>query len=108
MDAIDYVNYIAALLFVLGLIIGIAWLIRRTGLAPFGGVHRKSGTPRRLAVKEVLALDARHRLVLIERDDQEHLVLIGPQSELVIETGIETNKTAGTESADATNQDDRK
>jgi flagellar protein FliO/FliZ len=37
---------------------------------------------------EALSIDARRRLVIIRRDDREHLILLGPESEQVIETGI--------------------
>jgi flagellar protein FliO/FliZ len=33
-------------------------------------------------------LGPRHRLMLIRRDDVEHLVIVGPTSETVIERGI--------------------
>ena len=41
----------------------------------------------RLAVVESLAIDARHRLVLVRRDDREHLILIGT-ADTVVESGI--------------------
>ena len=43
---------------------------------------------RRLGVVEVTPLDGRRRLILVRRDAVEHLLLVGPTSELVIETGI--------------------
>lgn len=39
----------------------------------------------RLQVVEVKMLDARRKLVLIRRDEQEHLLLLSPQGEQVIE-----------------------
>ena len=43
---------------------------------------------RRLSVVEVLMLDTRRRLVLVRRDDVEHLILLGATTETVIERGI--------------------
>jgi flagellar protein FliO/FliZ len=43
-----------------------------------------------LGVVEASHIDAKRRLVLIRRDGVEHLLLLGPTSETVIETGIET------------------
>jgi flagellar protein FliO/FliZ len=46
------------------------------------------GRKRRLSTVESAFLDGRHRVVLIRRDDVEHLVLVGPNTSQVIETGI--------------------
>lgn len=89
---VQYVRFILALLFVLGLIGLLAFLLRRFGL---GGIRispafRSKGrnAERRLAVVEVATVDARHRLVLVRRDNVEHLVLLGSNSDLVIESNI--------------------
>ncbi len=70
----------------------LAFLLRRFG---FGTVRispafRSKGrqAEKRLAVVEVAALDARRRLVLIRRDDTEHLVLLGNAADLLIESNI--------------------
>jgi flagellar protein FliO/FliZ len=84
MDLIDYGRFLAALLFVLGLIALVAWLARRFRLGPAGAV----GAARRLGVIEILPLDARRKLVLIRRDDTEHLLLLGAEGSRVVEGGI--------------------
>jgi flagellar protein FliO/FliZ len=76
-------KFALAFLLVLGLIALGAWTLRRFGLGMAGPV----GRGRRLAVVESLALDARHRLVLVRRDDREHLILLGA-GETVVESGI--------------------
>lgn len=43
---------------------------------------------KRLDVVEQWSLDARRRLVLIRRDDVEHLIMTGGPVDVVIETGI--------------------
>ena len=40
---------------------------------------------------ETRAIDTRHRLVLLSRDEVEHLVILGPHGESVIESGIKGN-----------------
>jgi len=75
-----------ALVLVLVLIAGLAWLGRRFGLTPRAG--RKAGNGRRLAIVEVLGIDGKRRLVLLRRDETEHLVILGPTGETVVETGI--------------------
>jgi flagellar protein FliO/FliZ len=77
-------RYLVSLVFVLGLIGALAWLLRRFGpRGPFRGSKL-----RRLAIVEMTTIDARHRLILIRRDDREHLLLLGPTGDLLIETGI--------------------
>lgn len=87
MDMANYLQFVLALVFVLALIGVLAVLARRLGV---GGLATTSsaGRGRRLAVVEVRTLDARRRLVLIRRDDVEHLVILGPSSELLVERGI--------------------
>ncbi|KQO80934.1 flagellar biosynthetic protein FliO [Rhizobium sp. Leaf262] len=65
----------------------ILWLIRRRGgSSPFirGGKSRQP----RLQVLDAAAVDARRRLVLVRRDNVEHLVMIGGPTDIVIESGI--------------------
>jgi hypothetical protein len=49
-----------------------------------GGRHRKA----RLAVMDAAAVDSHRRLVLVRRDDVEHLLLIGGPSDVVVEQNI--------------------
>ncbi|MEZ5669592.1 MAG: flagellar biosynthetic protein FliO [Alphaproteobacteria bacterium] len=89
----DYLRFVLALAFVLGLIAVCAWLFRR--YARGGGMPRRTtGGRRRLAVVEAIALDTRRKLVLVRRDDREHLIIIGQQSETVVETGIALDRDA--------------
>lgn len=39
---------------------------------------------RRLSVVESVPVDIRHRLVLVRCDDREHLLLLGPQNNVVV------------------------
>ncbi len=82
-----YLDFLLALVFVLGLIGVCAWAYRRFAT---GAVlpRRLGGTKARLEVMEVRAVDARRRLVLIRRDGVEHLLLLGPTGETVVERGI--------------------
>ncbi|MGF1611156.1 MAG: flagellar biosynthetic protein FliO [Kiloniellales bacterium] len=86
MDLDVYARFLLALLFILALIGTLAWLARRFGLG--GRLVANSPGQRRLAIAEVLALDSRRKLVLLRRDDREHLVLLGPTTDLLVETGI--------------------
>ena len=89
MDLPEIATFAAALLAVLALIMAIAWVLRRF----YGGAQRPGQSAlrrrdRRLGVIEAAQVGPRHRLLLVRRDDREHLLLIGGATELVIETDI--------------------
>lgn len=81
---LSYIRFLLALVLVLGLIAVLAWAARRFGFAArsVGGLRSR----RRLTISEILPIDARRRLVLLKRDEVEHLVLLGPTQDLLIET----------------------
>jgi flagellar protein FliO/FliZ len=80
-----YSRFLLALVFVVALIAILAWLGRRFGIAGRIGAA-KAG--RRLAIVESAALDGKRRLVLIRRDETEHLILVGADTAVVVESGI--------------------
>lgn len=86
MDPLDYVKYLLALLIVLGLIGLIAYVLRRVGYIPTA--DRPKQARKRLGISQMMAIDGKRRLVLLRRDDQEHLVLLGPDGDTVIESNI--------------------
>lgn len=95
MDPVAYSRFALSLVFVIGLIVLAAWVMRRFGLGVT--MARQGGRRvRRLAVVEVAPIDPKRRLVLVRRDDIEHLLLVGGASDLVVETRIpaETFATA--------------
>lgn len=87
MEAVNYLKFVLALVFVLGLIGGFAILAKRAGLGNRGPIVR--GKSKRLAIIESMSLDPKRRVVLIRRDNAEHLVLLGIQNEQIIETGLD-------------------
>ena len=77
-----------ALLFV-GLIVVLLlvfWLFRKI----FGGAGARQSRSRqpRLSVTDVAAVDDKRRLILVRRDNVEHLVMIGGPSDIVVEQNI--------------------
>jgi flagellar protein FliO/FliZ len=90
MDFETYLRAILVLVFVLGLVLLLGWVLRRSGIR--GGAL--AGKGRRLGVVETAFLGPKHRLVLVRRDSVEHLVLIGPTSTSVVETGIAERQAA--------------
>jgi hypothetical protein len=79
---------IAAGAVALGLLclVAVLWFIRNRPSSPFirGGKNRQP----RLAVLDAAAIDTRRRLVLVRRDDVEHLIMIGGPTDVVIESRI--------------------
>lgn len=88
MDLGEYFRFFLALAFVLVLIAGLAALLRRSGFGERLAATPSSAGPRRLGLVEVRPLDAKHKLVLLRRDDREHLVLLGTDGDLLIESDI--------------------
>src|SRR6185436_10765951 len=80
------VNFVIAFVVVLLLIAGATWLVRRFGATRVDAGAR-SRQPR-LAVIDAAAVDARRRLVIIRRDNVEHLLMIGGPTDVVVETNI--------------------
>ena len=83
MDLTAYVKVLAALLVLLGLVVLASVAIRRFNLLP-GVAGLKPRQQRRLKLEEALILDPRRRLVILRHDDDEHLVLLGVNSDLLI------------------------
>jgi len=83
----DVARFVIAFMLVLGLIGAGALLWRRFSIGPLSPVGPRSRQPR-LAVIEMAFVDPRRRLVLIKRDNAEHLLMIGGPTDIVIEPNI--------------------
>lgn len=80
-------RFFIAFLVVLALIGLTAWVVRRFGANRLGGAGARGRQPR-LAVIDAASVDGRRRLVLIRRDNIEHLLMIGGPTDVVIEPNI--------------------
>lgn len=90
MDMDGYFRFALSLMLVIGMILLAAGLLKRygnNGFRGFGKGGRKAD--RRLHILETLVIDPRRRLVLVRRDDAEHLLLLGGTTDTVVERGIE-------------------
>src|SRR6187397_315087 len=79
--------FIFAFIAVLALIGVAAWLVRRFATNRLGTNTNRGRMPR-LAVIDAAAVDGRRRLVLVRRDNVEHLLMIGGPSDIVVEPNI--------------------
>jgi len=86
------VQYVVTLVVILALIGVVVWLVRRYTGGSVGPASRNR-LPR-LAIVDTLSLDNRRRLVLVRRDNVEHLVLIGGPTDLVVEPSILRTRVA--------------
>lgn len=88
MDLLTYSKFVFALLFVIGLIALLAYGARKLGFVPKVTLKSGKSKDKRLNIVEILPVDAKRRLLLIKRDDTEHLIMIGSEHDLVIEQNI--------------------
>src|SRR5579864_6074903 len=80
-------RFFIAFMVVLGLMGTCAWLIQRfrgTGLTAMANRGRQP----RLAVIDSASVDGRRRLILVRRDNVEHLLMIGGPTDIVVEPNI--------------------
>jgi flagellar protein FliO/FliZ len=87
-------RFIVAFVLVLALIGLTAWLIRQFGSARASNSGGARNRQPRLAVLDSAIVDARRRLVLIRRDNVEHLILIGGPTDVVVEENIVRHQVA--------------
>ena len=81
------ITFIVAFIVVLALIGVAAWLVRRFAGSRVGANTQRGRMPR-LAVIDAAAVDGRRRLVLVRRDNVEHLLMIGGPTDIVVEPNI--------------------
>ncbi len=90
MPALTFILAFVAVLALIGLA---AWLVRRFAGNRLGANPNRGRMPR-LAVIDAAAVDGRRRLVLVRRDNVEHLLMIGGPTDIVVEPNI-VRATAG-------------
>ena len=91
-DMGTYVQALLALAVVIALILSAAGLLRRFGA--LGAVGLRQGGGQRLRMVESTLLDPKHRLVLITKDDNEYLLLLGGSVPILLPGGSEFNSSS--------------
>ncbi len=92
MEAGGILHSVLALVFVLALIGLLSFLARKFGGNRIYAARAGKGGEKRLAIVEILPVDTRRRLILLRRDNVEHLVLLSGERDTVIESGIKPGK----------------
>ncbi|HEY8964357.1 MAG TPA: flagellar biosynthetic protein FliO [Alphaproteobacteria bacterium] len=77
----DYLRFVIAFAFVMSLMGILAILLKKYGK---GGKGFSSG--KRLSVIEIKPIDARHRLALVKCDDTEHVLVLGPGGQTLVQS----------------------
>ncbi|WP_420963791.1 flagellar biosynthetic protein FliO [Brucella sp. IR073] len=96
-NAARVAGFILLFLLILAAIVAVLTVIRRVT----GGTFVAGGRGRapRLSVMDAAAVDSRRRLVLVRRDDVEHLLLIGGPTDIVVEQNIQAARAKDRPSA---------
>ena len=84
MDTAEILKLVMSLSVVVALMAGLALLLKLTSGTRLG----RQSAQKHLRILDVHPLDSKRRLVLIGRDDTAHLVILGPEGDTVVETGI--------------------
>ncbi|WP_199200489.1 flagellar biosynthetic protein FliO [Alkalicaulis satelles] len=88
MDQVDFIRFFAALILVLGLLGGLALILRKGWVPPGFASFSQFQAPRsarRLGVRESLVIDPRRRVVIVRADGKDHVVLLGLNGETVLD-----------------------
>ena len=89
MDMTTTIQFLLALVLVLVMMGGLALILKFLG----GGRHIPMMKNKRLKIVEILPLDHKRRAIFIHRDDRQHLLVLGQNSEIVVETNIKPIKS---------------
>jgi flagellar protein FliO/FliZ len=89
---ISWLRVIFAFCVVLGLMAGLGGILKYINARGFR-LFLKEKRARRLQVIESLLLDTKHRCVIVRCDEHEHLLLLGEQNDIVVETNLPPAKT---------------
>lgn len=84
MTMLALLRMFGALAIVLGLLAGALWAVRRFDIRLPGRLGAGGAPDKRLEVVERLTVDQKRSLLLVRRDNVEHLVLMAPEGNVVL------------------------
>ncbi len=88
MDIVALLRTMGGLGVVLGLLAAALWVVRRYDVSLPGRVGGTRRPLRRVELVEQIRIDQRRSVVLVRRDDREHLFVLTPDRATVLETRI--------------------
>ncbi len=83
MEWAGIIRAVVALIGVIALLLGVAWLLRRFGVEKR---WRMSGRGGLLGIEETLMLDTARRVVIVSREQKRYVLLLGEDRDLLLET----------------------
>jgi len=92
---LSWLRVLFAFVVVLGLMAGLAFALKYVNAKGFRLIKNSTRT-RRLQIVETLILDTRRRCVIVRCDDREHLLLLGGQNDIVVETNLSPQDSSNT------------
>ena len=98
MDIFYYMKFLSAFVFVIALMLLLGAAARRFS-AQGGSFMAQTKKTRRLNIVEQRVIDSKHRLLLVQRDDVEHLLLVGVEHDLLVESNIKVKAPVKTKPA---------
>ncbi|WP_085904348.1 FliO/MopB family protein [Kiloniella majae] len=84
MDYGNYFQFFLSLIFIIGLIFAFSLIAKKLGLG--NGPAITGNKQKRLKIKEVRPLDAKRKVVIVQCDNKEHIILVGGTNDLLIDT----------------------
>lgn len=81
----QYFQVLLAFTFVLGLIGLMSYALRKFSVESFL-IKKGAGAEKKLSIVEILPLDTKRRLVLVKNGTKSHLLLLGINGDVVVES----------------------
>ena len=81
----QYLQAFLAFLFVIGLIGLLSYVLRRFSFENFA-LKKNPDIKKNLSIVEILPLDTRRRLVIVKNGTKKHLLLLGANGDIVVES----------------------
>lgn len=88
------IQFVFALGFVIILLLLFAYGAKKLGFIARVTIDQDGPSKKRLNIVEIMPVDAKRRLLLIRRDDKEHLIMLGTERDLLIEQGIARDQSS--------------
>ncbi|WP_053005921.1 FliO/MopB family protein [Kiloniella spongiae] len=95
MDYGNYFQFFLSLIFIIGLIFAFSLIAKKLGLG--NGPAITGNKLKRLQIKEVRPLDAKRKVIIVQCDNKEHIILVGGTNDLLIDSipcGTSSNQAA--------------
>jgi flagellar protein FliO/FliZ len=80
--------------FIAAAIVAVAVIVRNARRGPGLATMFAPKPAKRIRIVEQVSIDAKRKLILVRRDDVEHLVMTGGPVDIVIESGIAARTTS--------------